>query len=96
MDQVLDVRGVGGATQGEAYLLGLESAIQFLLEDVNVEWECMCISLVSNPKDIVEWIRGSEETSWESRFLRNKTKEKEFIKAKLQWEERAKANVGIW
>ncbi|MED6199466.1 hypothetical protein PIB30_076186 [Stylosanthes scabra] len=62
---------VRGGTHGEAYLQDLESVIQFLLDDMNVESEN--INLVSNRKDIIDWIHGIEDTNWESRFLRNKT-----------------------
>ncbi|MED6208172.1 hypothetical protein PIB30_042625 [Stylosanthes scabra] len=42
-----------GSTMGEAYLAGIESAVQFLLEDMNMRIED--IALVSHRKDIVDW-----------------------------------------
>ncbi|MED6167858.1 hypothetical protein PIB30_006829 [Stylosanthes scabra] len=53
-----------GGSQGEAYLIGLESAVQFMLEDMNVD--SGNINLVSNQKDIVDWIHGKVEANWES------------------------------
>ncbi|MED6141571.1 hypothetical protein PIB30_104806, partial [Stylosanthes scabra] len=52
---------VRDATQEGAYLQGLERVIQFLVEDAKMERDC--ISLVSNHKNIAEWINGKEETS---------------------------------
>ncbi|MED6176049.1 hypothetical protein PIB30_084206, partial [Stylosanthes scabra] len=43
---------IAGVSDGEAYLQGLESAIQFLIEDANVDNEC--ITLISNRKDLVD------------------------------------------
>ncbi|MED6181678.1 hypothetical protein PIB30_021608 [Stylosanthes scabra] len=59
------------ANIGEAYLQGLENAVQFLLEDVNVDNES--INLISNRLDIVDWLKGNKNTTWQNRFLRNKT-----------------------
>ncbi|MED6126036.1 hypothetical protein PIB30_074489 [Stylosanthes scabra] len=58
-----------GATETE-----LRNALQFLLEDMNVDGEC--ISLVSSRRDIMDWINDKEKTSWDSRFLRNKAMNK--------------------
>ncbi|MED6111423.1 hypothetical protein PIB30_052165 [Stylosanthes scabra] len=91
-----------GGSQGEAYLAGIKSAVQFLLEDMNMKIES--IILVSNRKDIIDWVRGKETTCWDTRFLRNKSmnlkemllevqllfkNDKEFG-AKSRWEELAK------
>ncbi|MED6123618.1 hypothetical protein PIB30_050802 [Stylosanthes scabra] len=51
-------------SHGEAYLLGLESVVQFLLEDMNVYSGNMNINLVSNQKDIVDWIQAKDR--WET------------------------------
>ncbi|MED6198287.1 hypothetical protein PIB30_064767 [Stylosanthes scabra] len=93
---------IAGISDEEAYLQGLESAIQFLIEDANVDNEC--ITLISNKKDLVDWINGNENT-WDNRFLRNKACEKRQVfkgveilykqnnefKATSQWEELAKS-----
>ncbi|MED6165726.1 hypothetical protein PIB30_102321, partial [Stylosanthes scabra] len=58
---------VSGKCHGEVYLQGLELAVQFLLEILNIENENMI--LVSNRKDIVEWLSGKEEAGWETRVV---------------------------
>ncbi|MED6173026.1 hypothetical protein PIB30_055446 [Stylosanthes scabra] len=61
---------IAAASHGDAYIQGLKSAVQFLLEDLYDRNENTII--VSCQEDITEWINGSKETSWEGRFLRNK------------------------
>ncbi|MED6169141.1 hypothetical protein PIB30_018668 [Stylosanthes scabra] len=56
--------------QGEAYLEGIESAVQFLLEDLSIRDENTVIYL--DRKNFVAWINGGHECCWENRFLRNK------------------------
>ncbi|MED6217765.1 hypothetical protein PIB30_020736, partial [Stylosanthes scabra] len=94
--------------QGDAYLEGLENAVQFLLEDLNGSYEN--VVLVSNRKDIVTWINGGLDTCWDDRFLRNKAVNKRHVfhdfqliyrndrdfKAKEQWENLARIHEGRW
>ncbi|MED6133027.1 hypothetical protein PIB30_024552 [Stylosanthes scabra] len=47
-------------SQGEAYLQGLDSAIQFLLEELCIRDEGTI--LVANRRDIVDWINGNTDT----------------------------------
>ncbi|MED6194239.1 hypothetical protein PIB30_026625 [Stylosanthes scabra] len=94
--------------QGAAHLVGLEGAIQFLLEELNLEYGN--VTLVSTRRDIVDWIQGKDKVGWESRFIRNKAKnfqmsfnevklkylnEKEFL-AKDRWLEMAKMEEERW
>ncbi|MED6180740.1 hypothetical protein PIB30_013118 [Stylosanthes scabra] len=93
---------------GDLHLKGPENAIQFLLEEANLDNED--IKIVSIRRDIVDWINGKDDTCWDQRFLRNKTKNmskifvgvevvhkevKEF-KVREQWEEHAKSKAGRW
>ncbi|MED6144513.1 hypothetical protein PIB30_016360 [Stylosanthes scabra] len=65
--KALEIRG---GCEGEAHLKGMECALQFMMEDMNLRGECLAFA--SNKIDIVEWIQGKKETGWESRFLRNR------------------------
>ncbi|MED6144066.1 hypothetical protein PIB30_012153 [Stylosanthes scabra] len=95
-------------SKGEATIYGLECALQFMLEELNDRSENLV--LISNRKDVVNWINGKQDTGWDHIFLRNKVTNKrqvfdevkvmfkqdnEFI-AKGQWEELAKDNLGRW
>ncbi|MED6148597.1 hypothetical protein PIB30_054568 [Stylosanthes scabra] len=96
------------ASMGEAYLMGLEVGLQFMLEEAHMENEE--VKIVSVRKDLVEWIKGNEDTNWELRFLRNRTanmsrifegveviyKEEKEFKAKRQWEDMTKVKNGRW
>ncbi|MED6182377.1 hypothetical protein PIB30_027874 [Stylosanthes scabra] len=66
----------------EAYLIGLENGVQFLLEEMNMQNEN--IILVSNRKDLVDWIKGKEEANWGIAFLRNKTRNRAHVFYGLQ------------
>ncbi|MED6195504.1 hypothetical protein PIB30_038450 [Stylosanthes scabra] len=59
-----------GVSQGEVHLMGLECAVQFILEELNERSDN--IQLISSRNGIVKWINGSHDTDWENRFLRNK------------------------
>ncbi|MED6145600.1 hypothetical protein PIB30_026716 [Stylosanthes scabra] len=63
---------VAGGDHGEALLFGFECAIQFIIEDMNLDYRT--IVLISDRADIVDWFHSKEKASWELRFLRNKTK----------------------
>ncbi|MED6160796.1 hypothetical protein PIB30_054629 [Stylosanthes scabra] len=62
---------IHGRPQGDAYVQGLELTAQFMLETLNIGNKEIVI--ISDRKDIVEWLHGKQNTEWESRFLRNKT-----------------------
>ncbi|MED6133294.1 hypothetical protein PIB30_027053 [Stylosanthes scabra] len=64
-------------SEGEAYLIGLEDALQFLLEEINATHEEFTI--VGYHKDILLWLKGETNTSWEKRFFRNRSKSKSDI-----------------
>ncbi|MED6224190.1 hypothetical protein PIB30_081533 [Stylosanthes scabra] len=63
--------------EGEAYLIGLEDAPQFLLEEINATYEEFTI--IGYHKDILLWLKGETNTSWERRFLINRSKSKSDI-----------------
>ncbi|MED6108753.1 hypothetical protein PIB30_027163, partial [Stylosanthes scabra] len=62
--------GVKSSFLGEAYLDGLVITVQFLIEDLNDN--SGDIRLISNRKDMVNWVNGCEATCWDNRFLRNR------------------------
>ncbi|MED6131569.1 hypothetical protein PIB30_010889 [Stylosanthes scabra] len=73
--------------QGASLIDGLESAIQFMLEDMNLDyWNA---TLISSRKDIVTWAQNNDKTCWDSRFIRNKTKnlKREFKEVKLMYQQ---------
>ncbi|MED6171769.1 hypothetical protein PIB30_043827 [Stylosanthes scabra] len=97
-----------GETQDEVHVAELESAVQFLLEDMNMSIED--IVMVSNRKDVVDWLQGQVTTCWETRFLRNKLmnfklqfpeveviykQENEFV-SRARWEVLAKEYRNRW
>ncbi|MED6180553.1 hypothetical protein PIB30_011316 [Stylosanthes scabra] len=59
-------------TFDEAYLKGLESSVQCMIEDLNISNDN--IIMMADQKHFVDWINGKEGTSWERRFTRNKTR----------------------
>ncbi|MED6107464.1 hypothetical protein PIB30_014315 [Stylosanthes scabra] len=95
-----------GRSLGEASIEGLESVVQFLLEDLNGSFEN--VILVTNKMDIVSWINNGQETCWDNRFLRNKSIYKKHVfedvqviyrcdrdfKAKEHWESLARVHEG--
>ncbi|MED6200170.1 hypothetical protein PIB30_082528, partial [Stylosanthes scabra] len=99
---------IEGNTEGEAQLKELEMIVQFLLEELNVRNGSA--RLISGCKNIVDWAGGEQGTSWDNRFLRNKTHNMKEIfedvklvykpvneyKAKSQWEEMAMERKGRW
>ncbi|MED6170376.1 hypothetical protein PIB30_030228 [Stylosanthes scabra] len=54
---------IGANSKVEAYILGLEEAVQFMMEEVNGTQEE--ISIVGYYKDIIQWIKGDKATNWE-------------------------------
>ncbi|MED6219977.1 hypothetical protein PIB30_040770 [Stylosanthes scabra] len=61
----------------DAYLQGLEIALQFLIEDLNDNYGSTRV--ISYRRDIVNWVNGCELTSWENKFLRNKVWSKRWL-----------------
>ncbi|MED6133755.1 hypothetical protein PIB30_031071 [Stylosanthes scabra] len=55
---------------GEAALVGLEGALQFILEEVNLTFEE--VMMICDNKEMIGWINGEKKTSWQRRFLRNR------------------------
>ncbi|MED6107965.1 hypothetical protein PIB30_018993 [Stylosanthes scabra] len=94
--------------QGEACLKDIESALQFMLEDLSLRDENTMIFL--ERKDFVAWINGNHDVGWENRFLRNKVVNKKHIfegfhvklytgkkhEAIKYWEQLANLNTGRW
>ncbi|MED6197578.1 hypothetical protein PIB30_057802 [Stylosanthes scabra] len=56
---------------GEAMIGCLEWSLQFMLEEVGLKEENIVFILYN--KNIVDWMMGKIETSWELRMLRNRT-----------------------
>ncbi|MED6144479.1 hypothetical protein PIB30_015904, partial [Stylosanthes scabra] len=52
---------VEAKSEGEAYLIGLEDALQFLLEEINATHEEFTI--IGYHKDILLWLKGETNTS---------------------------------
>ncbi|MED6192679.1 hypothetical protein PIB30_012279 [Stylosanthes scabra] len=99
---------ISSSSLGEAYLEGLMISIQFLIEELNDN--CGDTRIISNRRDMVNWVNGCEGTGWDNRFLRSKVwsrrwlfegiqmaykQDKEFT-GKKEWENLAKANGNRW
>ncbi|MED6218078.1 hypothetical protein PIB30_023613 [Stylosanthes scabra] len=78
-------------TKLEATIRGLEEVVQFLIEEVEIREEE--ITIVVKNKEIVEWIKGKDDTDWSQRFVRNRARNVQHLFDVIKLEHRTKRTL---